>query len=92
VMIQHSLGDTAKKVGSRSYPMRSPIRHYYIIRNGIFLALRSKAITFGMRINILVKSLRYFIGFTLLGKPHGKHFVYCLEGFYHGVIGRLGAY
>ena len=92
VVIQHSLGDVAKKVGSRSYPIRSPIRHYYIIRNGIFLALRSNAITFGMRINILAKSFRYLVGFTLLGKPHGKHFAYCLKGFYDGVIGRLGAY
>jgi rhamnosyltransferase len=92
VVIQHSLGDVAKKVGSKSYPVRSPIRHYYIIRNGIYLALRSKYINFRMRVNLFLKSFRYIIGFTLLGKPHGKHFVYCLKGFYHGVIGRLGAY
>lgn len=92
IVIQHSLGDVAKKVGLRSYPVRSPVRHYYIIRNGIFLALRDKDITLGMRMNILAKSFRYFVGFTTLGKPHGEHFAYCLKGFYHGIIGRLGAY
>jgi rhamnosyltransferase len=92
VIIQHSLGDVAKKVGSKSYPVRSPIRHYYIIRNGIYLALRSKYINFGMRVNLIIKCFRYLVGFTLLGHPHGKHFAYCLKGFYHGVIGQLGAY
>jgi rhamnosyltransferase len=92
VVIQHSLGDAVKKFGSKSYSIRSPIRHYYIIRNGIDLALRSPDINFGMRFTLFRKSFRYIVGFTLLGKPHGNHFAYCLKGFYHGVIGRLGAY
>lgn len=92
VVIEHFLGDVVKKVGLKSYPIRSPIRDYYIIRNAIHLALRSEYITFGMRVNILVKSIRYMIGFTILGKPHWKHFIYSLKGFYHGITRKVGVY
>lgn len=92
VVIEHSLGDVAKKVGLRSYPIRSPIRDYYIIRNAIHLALRSKYITFGMRLNLLMKPVKYTIGFTILGKPHWKHLIYSLKGFYHGITKKLGGY
>jgi len=92
VVIEHFLGDAVKKIGLRSYPIRSPIRDYYIIRNAIHLALRSKYITFGMRANIFIKSIRYTIGFTILGKPHWKHFIYSLKGFYHGITRKLGVY
>jgi len=92
VVIEHFLGNVVKKVGLKSYSIRSPIRDYYIIRNAIHLALRSEYITFGMRLNILMKSIRYIIGFTILGKPHWKHFIYCLKGFYHGIKGQLGPY
>lgn len=92
VVIEHFLGDVVKKVGLKSYSIRSPIRDYYIIRNAIHLALRSEYITFGMRLNILMKSVKYIIGFTILGKPHWKHFIYSLKGFYHGIIKKLGGY
>jgi rhamnosyltransferase len=92
VIIEHFLGDVVKEVGLKSYSIRSPIRDYYIIRNAIHLALRSEYITFGMRLNILMKSIKYIIGFTILGKPHWKHFIYSLKGFYHGITKKLGGY
>jgi len=92
VVIEHRMGDEAKRFGLRSYSIRSPIRTYYIVRNAVHLALRSKYITFGMRVNILVKSIRYMIGFTILGKPHWKHFIYSLKGFYHGITRKVGVY
>jgi rhamnosyltransferase len=92
VVIDHTLGDMARKVGARSYPMRSPLRHYYIVRNAVYLALRSPVVTLGMRINLIAKSIKYIVGFTLLGKPHNKHLGYSLRGVYHGFIGRMGRY
>jgi len=92
VVIEHSLGDVVIEVGLKSYSIRSPIRDYYIIRNAIHLALRSKYINFGMRINILMKSVKYIIGFTILGKPHWKHFIFSLKGFYHGITKKMGGY
>ena len=34
-----------------------------------------------MRLNLLMKPVKYTIGFTILGKPHWKHFIYSLKGF-----------
>lgn len=93
VVIEHRMGDGVKKVGFKSYSIRSPIRDYYIIRNATHLALRSEYITFGMRLNILTRrSVGYIIAFSILGKPHWKHFIYSLKGFYHGIIKKLGVY
>jgi rhamnosyltransferase len=92
VVIEHYLGDEVKRVGSQRYSIRTPVRHYYIVRNAVYLALNSKYINFKMRLNLLVKSVKYTIGFTALGKPHWKHLRYCLKGFYHGVTNQLGAY
>jgi len=90
VVIYHRLGDVGKKLGKRFYPVHSEIRHYYIIRNCVHLALRSPYINFLMRLNLLYKSIRNTIGYSILGTPHLKHFFYCLKGIFHGVIGRLG--
>jgi len=92
VIVVHRLGDKVTKVGTKSYSIRSPIRDYYIVRNAVYLALRSKYLTLGMRLNLLVKVFKYIIGFTILGKPHEKHFVYSVKGFYHGILGIMGAY
>jgi len=93
VVIEHRMGDGVKKVGLKSYSIRSPIRDYYIIRNATHLALRSEYITFGMRLNTLIRrSVGYIILFTILGKPHWKHFIYSLKGFYHGITRKLGVY
>jgi rhamnosyltransferase len=92
VVIEHSLADGVKKFGSKWYYVRLPIRHYYMVRNALYLALRCRDINFGMRVYLVIKCFKYLVGFTLLGEPHGKHFAYCVKGVYHGLIGRLGVY
>ncbi len=90
VIITHTLGDSAVEVNGKKYSLHSPERNYYIVRNGIFIAITKKYLEFRMRWNIFLKSIRYMIGFTLLGPQKAKNMVYCIKGFYHGLIGRLG--
>lgn len=92
VVVGHFLGDETKKIGAKSYPVRSPLRHYYIVRNAIHLSLRSQVLSLGMRLGLLAKAFRYIVGFTLLGKPHWMHFIYSLRGAYDGLAHRLGQY
>ena len=92
IAIQHKLGDSSKKVGSNTYPIRSAIRHYYIVRNSIHLAQRCNCINTSMRINLLFKAVLYLIGFSLLGKPRLKHFYFSIKGLYHGITNKLGEY
>lgn len=90
IVINHTMGDRAVKVGSKKYTIRSPIRHYYIIRNGLHLAIKCNYINFWIRIRLFLNTYRYLIGFTALSKPHIQHLKYCLLGIYHGFLGRLG--
>ena len=90
VVINHTLGDSAVEISGKKYSLHSPERNYYIVRNGIYIALTKKYLAFRMRWNIFLKSMRYMIGFTILGPQHAKNMVYCVKGFYHGLIGRLG--
>jgi len=91
-VIYHKIGDVGKKLGEQFYPVHSEIRHYYIIRNCVYLALRSSYINFLMRLNLLYKSIRNTIGYSILGTPHFRHLLFCLKGIFHGLIGRLGPF
>lgn len=90
VVIKHRMGDKSVKVGHKWCNLHSPIRHYYTIRNGLYLALRSPYINLRMRIRLFIMMFSQLIAFTVLSTPHYKHFKYSLLGVYHGFIGRLG--
>lgn len=90
VVIRHTLGDGAVKVGAKTYSLHTPQRNYYIVRNGIAIALGKKYLGAGVRLGLFLKSLRYMVAFSLFGDQHLKNIVYCCRGFVHGVIGRLG--
>lgn len=92
MVIKHTIGDAVVNFASKSYTMHSPVRHYYIIRNAVYLALYNKHISVTLRIALFIKCAKYLIGFTALGKPHWTHFAFTMKGLYHGVIKRLGAY
>lgn len=90
VLIEHTLGDSAVKVGAKSYSLHTPLRNYYIVRNGISIALTKKYLGSAQRLGIFIKSLRYMLAFSIFGDQHLKNIAFCSKGFYHGMIGRLG--
>jgi rhamnosyltransferase len=92
VVIQHQLGDSSKDLGFTKVNLRSPIRHYYITRNGFYLALYSKNLDLGHRVIMFFKIFRYIVGYSILSKPHSKHLKAVLIGFWHGVTKKLGKY
>jgi len=92
VVIQHQLGDSSKDLGFREVNLRSPIRHYYITRNAFYLALYSRDLDLGHRINLFIKSFRYIVGYPILSKPHSKNLKAVLIGFWHGITKKLGKY
>ena len=92
VVISHCLGDYNVRIGEKQYIVRGAVRHYYIIRNAVYLKKYSTYINPAMRINLGYKTIRYLIGFTLLGKPRSKHFKYCIKGLHdgrHKIMGRI---
>lgn len=89
VVIEHYLAEKVVKWGRFSYDARSPTRDYYIVRNGIYLVLRSKNLSVGVRYALLKLHLKHLILSIVLGKPHFEHLKYSLAGFFHGIIGKL---
>lgn len=92
VVIQHTLGDSVARVAGKRYSLHTPLRNYYIVRNGVAIALTKKYLGRRMRLGIFLKSIRYMIGFSIVGDQHVKNAIYCGTGFYHGIRGRLGPF
>jgi len=90
VIIYHRLGDNVKNIGFKILTQRSPLRHYYITRNAVYLALRCNSLDILHRIILFIKSFKYILGYSIFMKPHIKNLKYTLKGFYHGIIGKLG--
>ena len=90
VVVNHRLGDNIKNIGSKQVSIRNHIRHYYITRNALYLALYTKHLSAVHRVTLAIKPLKYIVGFTILSKPHFTNFRYVLLGFWHGLIGKLG--
>lgn len=90
VVIQHHLGDSAVDIGIRTVNLRSPLRHYYITRNTISLAIRCEYIDIWHRVNLFLKGCSYVIGYSVLSKPRVENIKMTVKGMIHGLKGRLG--
>jgi rhamnosyltransferase len=90
IIASHYLGKTSVKIFNKSFHIHASFRSYYIIRNGISLALYSKDINFFWRINIFANSLRYAFGYIIFMRPFSKVFKFIILGFAHGLSNTLG--
>lgn len=93
VVIEHTLGDEMIPVFGKLISIRSPFRHYFIIRNGIYLALYSKDINIYMKSEIFIKSLIWLIVYPMLAKENKlQHLKATFLGLYHGIFAKLGSF
>lgn len=90
MVITHSLGDSAINVLGRVITQHSPLRHYYLARNSIYLALYSRYLTLNKRLFFLLRALKRVVGHAVLSAPRLENLSKGLLGLWHGVIGRLG--
>jgi rhamnosyltransferase len=90
IIASHYLGKTSVKIFNKSFHIHAAFRSYYIIRNGISLALYSKDINFFWRINIFANSLRYALGYIFFMRPFKKVFNLIILGLVHGLSNTLG--
>jgi rhamnosyltransferase len=88
--LNHRLGDSSKNCFGRLIPIRNAIRYYYLIRNGLYLALNFDHGSRRINLWFLRKVIFQFTGYFILsfGNP-SKLYLLCL-GVIHGLRGRLG--
>lgn len=91
VVIRHALGDGLVPFLGRRITIRSPLRHYYIIRNAMYLALHSPAPTLAIRLQTAFRAVLWTVGYPMIAPGRKReHLLACLRGLRDGLLGRLG--
>lgn len=86
----HNMGDGFIKYGSSLKPIHlSPLRHYYIVRNSIYMIFWK---SFPMEWNLLesFKTIRRIIGYPMLSRNHLLSLQMVALGILHGISRRMG--
>ncbi len=87
--LQHSIGDDIKKLGGRRVMWHSPLRHYFVFRNGIYLQ-KLPHIPLMWKYSDGFQLIKKFIFFAVAGHPHSVHIMAMLRGIRDGYRSRLG--
>jgi rhamnosyltransferase len=88
--ISHCLGDNNAKIFGKVITLRNPIRHYYILRNCVYLSKNADYLPVAYRKTLMKKAWSYFFGYTYLGRPHFKNFKYLCRALNDGKKGIMG--
>jgi len=88
-LMEHALGDESIAFGKRHVPVHSPLRHYYHVRNAIWLC-RQPWLTKRWRIVLLWRVACQFAFFSTMTAPRLQHARMMTVGLFHGIISRMG--
>ena len=91
VVIDHVLGDSYKSIFSKKIVLRSPFRHYHMVRNALYLAIYSDSLYWNQRVELVCKALVWAVLFPSLADKKREHLRATLKGVFHGILGRLDA-
>ena len=90
-VLNHSIGDNYRCFRGKQVPIHSPLRNYYLIRNGIFLQ-RLPSISLAWKVSDSFQLLKKFTFFALFLPQRGKRIRMMLRGLRDGLRGKLGIY
>lgn len=91
VQMTHSLGDSHVELFGRKLILRSPFRHYFMVRNAVAIALYTEYLTLPVRLELFFKASVWTVLFPLLAPTKRlEHFKSTTTGFLHGMLNRLG--
>lgn len=89
--MEHALGDDPISFLGTAYPARSPLRHYYMFRNAVWM-YRQSYVRWNWKVVDGLRLLRKYVFYTLFAKPRHVHFWMMTKGMWHGLIGKMGRY
>lgn len=87
--LEHCIGDNILNFLTRRVIVHSPIRHYYMLRNGIALQ-RLPHMTYKWRRNITLTLIKQFVFYSLFLPERKKRVPLMFRGIIDGFKGRLG--
>jgi len=87
--MSHALGDAVVPFWGRRIPLHSPLRHYYLFRNRVWL-YQQKTMPLNWKLVDAYRLARSFLFYAWFAKPRLAHVHFMLLGLYHGLCGKLG--
>ena len=91
VVVEHTMGDGSVQFLGKKVSIRSPLRHYYMVRNAVHIALHSRSATAPIRCEIFAKALAWTLIFPLIAPSQKRqHLCATLTGFWDGLRNRMG--
>lgn len=91
-LLYHNLGDDRIRVMKNFFvPLHKPLRHYYTMRNAIFMQKQRYVPGYWKRSD-LVRTVAGFFIFALFNPPRLMQLRMMLRGIGHGITGRYGPY
>lgn len=88
-VLTHSIGDGVKHWLGRPISWHSPVRHYYMFRNSVYLQ-KLPHISLGWKVADAFHLLRKLVFYTWVASPRAVHVKAMLNGLRDGWRGRLG--
>jgi rhamnosyltransferase len=89
--MEHALGDAGVDLPGRRVALHSPLRHYYMFRNAIWLARRRDVAT-SWKVADGLRLLQRFVFYALCARPRTEHLRMMLRGMSDGWRGRMGRF
>jgi rhamnosyltransferase len=89
--MEHSLGDEHVSFIGKQIPLHSPLRHYYLVRNGFWL-YKQKGLPLNWKFVDGYRMLIRICFYTLFAKPRSRHFSMMMRGLFDGLKSRMGRY
>jgi rhamnosyltransferase len=90
VALSHNMGDSFIKYGTSLKPIHSnPVRHYYIVRNSLYMILW-KNFPIGWNLLEGFKTIRRVVGYPLLSGKKLLSLRMVVLGILHGILRRMG--
>lgn len=88
-LMEHALGDESVAFGGRHIPIHSPLRHYYHVRNAIWLC-RQRWVPGRWKTVLLWRVVRQMAFFSVMTAPRLKHAKMMGIGLVDGIRNRMG--
>ncbi|EFN7883571.1 glycosyltransferase family 2 protein [Escherichia coli] len=89
IVMMHNIGNEAKRVLGKNVIMHNDFRHYFIVRNSIYLILKDK-LSFNHRIYLFIRLPLFIVVHTLNSSSKLKKIKLLLTAIKDGVVGKMG--
>ena len=90
-VMEHDLGDSRIAFMGKSIPLHSPLRHYYLFRNAVWLYHRDY-LPLQWKVSDVWRLFMKYGFYCLYGKPRLDHIKMMSKGIWHGLTGQLGQF